>query len=281
MSRKYTKVVIAYDFDGTLAKGNMQDNSFIPELGMNKRTFWKKVKEIANENDMDETLAYMFFLINEAQTKGVPVRHTDIKAHGKNVDYFEGVVGFFKRINTYAKDRNVSLEHYIISSGLKEMIEGNSIAKEFKYIFASSFKYDPNNVAEWPSLAINYTTKTQCLFRINKGIQNSWDNSTINTYIPEEDRPVPFSSMIYIGDGDTDIPAMRIVNDKGGTSIAVYPPRARGGKSRANQLLKDKRVTYIASADYSMNKDIDTIIKGVIDQISIREDIKKYSKSRN
>ena len=280
MSKKHTKVAIAYDFDGTLAKGNIQENSFIPELAMANKTFWRKVKNISKKNDMDETLAYMYFLIHEAYNKGVRVTKSDIKAHGKNVDYFEGVEGFFKQINTYAKNRNVNIEHYIISSGLKEMIEGTSIARQFKYIFASSFKYDPNDVAEWPSLAINYTTKTQCLFRINKGIKNSWDNSTINKYISEEDRDIPFNSMIYIGDGETDVPAMRIVNDKGGTSIAVYTPRTQGGKSTANQLLNDKRVTYVARADYSTGEDIDTIVKRVIDQISTREDIKKYSKPR-
>ena len=277
MSKKYTTVAIAYDFDGTLAKGNIQENSFIPELGMDKEAFWKEVKKITKDNEMDEILSYMFLLIKKAKEKEISCRKENFKKHGKTVEYFSGVEQYFKNINAYARTQSIKLEHYIISSGTKEMIEGTSIAKEFEAIFASSFKYDVEGVAQWPALAINYTTKTQYLFRINKGIKNAWDNSSINEYTPPKERPILFENMIYIGDGATDVPAMKMLNYQGGTSIGVYPPNTRGAKTKAKKLLKNDRANYIAKADYSNNSEIDQIVKSILDQISLKASVKQYT----
>ncbi|CAC9619600.1 hypothetical protein [uncultured Gammaproteobacteria bacterium] len=278
MSKTHTTVAIVYDFDGTLAKGNIQENSFIPDLGLTTEKFWKEVKKITKENEMDEILAYMYLLIEKANEKKVSCKKKKIKEHGKSVQYFEGVEQYFARINQYAKEKCINLEHYIISSGTKEMIEGTSIAKEFKCIFASSFKYDHEGVPEWPALAINYTTKTQYLFRINKGIHNAWDNSSINEYTPPADRPILFENMIYIGDGATDIPAMKMLNYQGGTSIAVYPSKTKGAKEKAQKLLQNDRANYIAKTDYSENSDIVNIIQGILDQIAAKENIRQYTK---
>ena len=276
MPKKYTTVAICYDFDGTLAKGNIQETSFIPEIGMKKRKFWKEVREMVKDDEMDEVLAYMFLLIDKAKAEDVSVTRDEITKHGEKVKFFEGVEEFFGRINEYARNKEIKLEHYIISSGTKEMIEGTTIAKEFKNIFACSFKYDRIYHAPlWPAHAINFTTKVQYLFRINKGIDNAWDDSQINQHQAESDRPIPFSRMIYIGDGETDVPAMKMVNYKGGTTIAVYG-RGRGAKKRVEETVKDGRAKYIAKADYSEGKEIDTIISAIIDQISADESIKKY-----
>jgi hypothetical protein len=220
----------------------------------------------------------MYLLIEKANEKKVSCKKKKIKEHGKSVQYFEGVEQYFARINQYAKEKCINLEHYIISSGTKEMIEGTSIAKEFKCIFASSFKYDHEGVPEWPALAINYTTKTQYLFRINKGIHNAWDNSSINEYTPPADRPILFENMIYIGDGATDIPAMKMLNYQGGTSIAVYPSKTKGAKEKAQKLLQNDRANYIAKTDYSENSDIVNIIQGILDQIAAKENIRQYTK---
>ena len=278
MPKKYTTVAIAYDFDGTLAKGNIQENSFIPNLGLKKEEFWEEVKEITRDNEMDEVLAYMYLLIKKAKENSVSCKKDKIKQHGKIVKYFKGVEEFFDRINKYAKNKQIDLKHYIVSSGTKEMIEGTSIAKNFKCIFASSFKYDVDDVAEWPALAINYTTKTQYLFRINKGIENAWDNAKINQYTELSERPILFENMFYIGDGVTDIPAMKMLNYQGGTSIGVYPPSTKGAKEKAEELLKNNRANYIAKADYSEDSGIDKIIKGIIDQISSKANIKQFTK---
>ena len=277
MSKKYTTVAIAYDFDGTLAKGNIQENSFIPELGMDKEAFWKEVKKITKDNEMDEILSYMFLLIKKAKEKEISCKKESFKKHGKTVEYFSGVEQYFTNINEYAKNKSIKLEHYIISSGTKEMIEGTSIAKEFEAIFASSFKYNVDGVAQWPALAINYTTKTQYLFRINKGIKNAWDNSSINEYTPPKERPILFENMIYIGDGATDIPAMKMLNYQGGTSIGVYPPNTKGAKTKAQELLQNNRANYIAKADYSNGSEIDQIVKSILDQISLKASVKQYT----
>lgn len=278
MPKKYTTIAIAYDFDDTLAKGNIQENSFIPEVGLSKENFWTEVQKITKEGEMDQILAYMYLLIKKAKENGVSCKKEEIEKHGKSVKYFTGVEEYFNRVNGYAKGKGIKLKHYIISSGTKEMIEGTSIANKFKCIFASSFKYDHEGVAEWPALAINYTTKTQYLFRINKGIENAWDDSQINEYTALAERPILFENMIYIGDGLTDIPAMKMLNYQGGTSIGVYPPSTQGAKKKVEKLLENKRANYIAKADYSENSDIDNIIKNIIDQISSKEKIRKYTK---
>jgi len=185
MPKKYTVVAIVYDFDGTLAKGNIQDNSFIPSIEIKrKENFWDDVHALSKKDDMDEILAYMFLLITKASENGkVKFGKKALKEHGKKARYFDGVEDYFDRINQYAKAKEIKLEHYIISSGTKEMLEGTTIAKQFKKIYASSFKYDQNDIPVWPAVAINYTTKTQFLFRINKGIEEIWDNTKINEYI--------------------------------------------------------------------------------------------------
>lgn len=278
MAKKLIKIAIAYDFDGTLAKGNIQENSFIPELGLTKKKFWAEANEIGKKSEMDKILAYMYLLIKKAKEDGnVKFDKKSLIAHGKNVRFFKGVESYFKRINAYSKRREITLEHYIISSGTKEMILGSTIAKEFKHIYASSFKFDQNGIPEWPAQAINYTTKTQFLFRINKGVKNLWEDSRINEFTAENDRPIPFKNMIYIGDGLTDVPSMKLVKSQGGFSIGVYEPRAKL-KSKVEKLLTDNRANYVAPADYSHGSDLDTILKAIINHIASRESIAKFSK---
>jgi len=274
MPKTHTTVAIAYDFDGTLAPGNMQEHSFIPSLGVEKEDFWSQSKKIAKEHDMDGILAYMELMLKS----GASVKKEDFRNHGKKIEFFNGVETWFTRINQYANNKNINLEHYIISSGLREMIEGTVIYNNFKYVFASGYKYNDNGIADYPALAVNYTTKTQYLFRIHKGICNSWDNSKINEYTPPADRPVLFENIIYIGDGDTDIPAMKMLNYQGGTSVGVYPPNTKGAKEKAQGLLENDRANYIAKADYSDNSEIDQIVKSILNQISTKASVEQYTK---
>ena len=259
-------MAIAYDFDGTLARGNIQENSFIPTtLGIKKEDFWNKVKELSEENNMDEILSYMYLIVKKADDAGAKITREELGKHGKTVKYFNGVEEFFERINEYAAQKGILIEHYIVSSGTKEMIDGTTIADKFKNIYASSFMYNEYGKPTWPALAINYTTKTQYLYRISKGILNAWDNKLINKYIPEHERRILFENMIYIGDGETDVPAMKLLKTNGGTSIAVYDEN----KETAKTLLEQNRVNYVAKADYSNGSEIDTIIKSTIDRISL------------
>jgi phosphoserine phosphatase len=281
MTHTLIKAAIAYDFDGTLAPGNMQEHSFIPNLGIEKGDFWAEANRIARENDMDEILSYMQLMLEKCREKGISIHRDDITHYGKDIRFFPGVEDYFERINQYALEQGIDLEHHIISSGLREFVAGTSIAHHFKNIFASGFKYDSKGIAEWAALAINYTNKTQYLFRINKGIHNSYDNSLINKYVPEAQRPVPFQRIIYIGDGETDVPAMKMVKYQGGATIAVYNPDAApvAGKPAPKQLCQEliaqDRVDYIAPANYTPGSRLDQTIRLLIDRIRINEALGK------
>lgn len=260
-------IAICYDFDGTLAPGNMQERDFIPAIGLKPTAFWNEVKRLAKENEADEILVYMGLMLERARTKEVTVRKSDFKKYGKQLRLFTGVDDWFGRIDKYGDASGAMIEHYVISSGIREMIEGSPVARHFSKIYASSFWYDHHGVAKWPALALNYTTKTQYLFRINKGSLPVYDHSTINNFVPLSDRPIPFQNMIFIGDGETDIPCFRLVKDQGGHSIAVFQPRKRKAIARSKELLKDGRVNFVASADYSDGGAVDRIVKTIIDKI--------------
>lgn len=266
-------MAIAYDFDGTLAPGNMQEHNFIPDLNMDKREFWQEANEMAKKNDMDEVSAYMHLMLIKAKEKNIPIREEVFMRYGEKITFFEGVTGYFDRINAYAAERNIRLEHFIISSGLREFVKGTAIAKHFKSIFASGFQYDDDGIACWPALVVNYTNKTQYLFRINKGIYNSYDNTLINKSMPEDQRTVPFSNFIYIGDGETDVPAMKMVNLYGGTTIAVYNPQSPTAKHVCLNLIKQNRSDYIAPTVYTSGGELDTMLKKIIDKVATEQDL--------
>ncbi|MBO4675711.1 MAG: haloacid dehalogenase-like hydrolase [Elusimicrobiaceae bacterium] len=268
-------MAIAYDFDGTLSPGNMQEYGFMRKLGYkDPAQFWSKCQELAKKQQADSVLAYMKTMLDESAKKGVSFSRKDFRDYGRSVRLFKGVSTWFSRINAYAAERGICIKHYIISSGLKEMIEGTPIAKEFDKIFASSFMYDEKDQAFWAGVAINYTTKTQFLFRINKGCLDINDNKGINHYLPQRKRAVPFSQMVYIGDGTTDIPCMRVVKSSGGYAIAVYQD-----KKQPQNLIQEGRVNIAAHADYSPNSAIDKYVKSIIDKIVVEHRLKKLEKS--
>lgn len=262
--RKRTALI--YDFDGTLARGNLQETSFIPDIGMTKKDFWTEVKQRTREHDADEILVYMHLMLDKARENEVQVTVEDLKRHGEKAPLFPGLAdkSWFDRINEHANERGLMLEHYIVSSGIHEMIEGCQIRDAFRQVFASKFIY-VEGAAAWPGVGINYTTKTQYLFRINKGIDNHWDNESINDFMPEDERPIPFDRMIFLGDGDTDIPTMKMLTHKGGHSVAVYDPnKTDRDLKKIHKLISDGRVDFVAPADYDENSQIDIIVKGIL-----------------
>ena len=264
------RTALIYDFDGTLARGNLQETSFIPKIGMTKEEFWGEVKQRTRDYDADEILVYMHLMLDKAREKDVQVTVEDLQSHGKEAPLFSGLAdkSWFERINAHAAERGLALGHYIVSSGIHEMIEGCAIRDAFHQVFASKFIYS-KGVAAWPGVGINYTTKTQYLFRINKGVDNHWDNESINSYVPELERPIPFDRMIFLGDGDTDIPTMKMLTYKGGHSVAVYDPtKTKRDIDKVHKLISDGRVDFVAPADYSENGQIDIIVKGIIGRIA-------------
>ena len=260
-------VALIYDFDGTLSPGNMQEFSFIKALGMSARDFWEKSDKLSTENDASNILCYMKTMLNEAKYRNISISRTSFTKFGREIELFEGVKDWFKLINEYGKSKGLEIKHYINSSGLKEMIEGTSIAKEFEQIFACSFLYNSDGIAEWPGVAIDYTTKTQFIFKINKGIKKISDSVEINKFVPENERPVPFKRMIYFGDGETDIPCMKLVKQNGGYSVAVYKPDDEKKQRKAEQLILDERVNFVSPANYRLNGEVYSIVTVILDKI--------------
>ncbi|KAA0216059.1 MAG: haloacid dehalogenase-like hydrolase [Leptolyngbya sp. PLA3] len=270
MKHRKARVALVYDFDGTLAPGNMQEQSFLPAVGGDPKAFWAEAKERAKQHDMDEILSYMELMLERSKSQNQPITRETFKGYGKRVGYFPGVKDWFDRINAHAKEAGVAPAHFIISSGNLETIQGTSIARHFERIFASCFRYDVNDVAVWPAHAVNYTNKAQFLFRINKGIENAYDNTTINKYTPARDRPYPFKNFIYIGDGDTDVPAMKMVTYQGGKSIVVYQKRKKGRRVHAHELVEQQRADIAVPADYTEGSELDRAVKAAIQEIAAR-----------
>ena len=277
MASKKPIIALMYDFDKTLCTTDMQAYTFIPNLGMAPEAFWKKASELAENKKMDRILAYMYLMLDESRSQHKSIRRNDFVSLGKDLELYPGVEGWFNRINQFGKEQGVTIKHYIISSGLREIIEGSSIFKEFDDVFAGEFLYDENDVACWPKNVVNYTTKTQFLFRINKGVLDISNDDDLNRFTPEENRPVPFRNMIYIGDGLTDVPCMKLVKVNGGYSIAVYQA---GKRNKVKDLILDERVNFIELADYSENSKLDEIVKDIIRNMASVERLKTHTKAQ-
>jgi phosphoserine phosphatase len=272
MSTAPLKTAIIYDFDGTLARGNMQEVSFIPSIGMDIGDFWAEAEALTKAADGDGILMYMQLMMRHARKNGQPITRQTLHDQGREVALFEGLkdLSWFDRMNAFGAQYGLDIEHYIISAGLEEMIEGTPIRPALTHVFASHYVYDENGQAAWPAVGVNYTTKTQYLFRINKGVNNHWENERINHFIPDEDRRVPFERMIFLGDGDTDVPTMKMMHTKGGFSIAVYDPRSNErDQKKVYSLISEDRVNFVAAADYTEGSALDLIVKGLVGRIAI------------
>lgn len=264
--RKRHTVALIYDFDGTLSPGNMQEFGFIQAIGKDPETFWRRSAELSQSQDASEILSYMKLMLDEAKASNIQIRREDFKKFGSKIPLYEGVKEWFSMVNRYGESKGINIEHYINSSGLQEMIEGSIIYHEFKKVFACSFLYE-NGVATWPAVAIDYTGKTQFIFKINKGVHSVRDHIRVNEYVPEKDRAVPFSSMIYFGDGATDIPCMKLVKQFGGHSIAVYDPAKRKAREMAERLISEDRVNFACPTDYTRYGKLYRVVTSVIDKI--------------
>ena len=267
-----------YDFDKTLCDQDMQDYAFIPNLDMTSEEFWGETEAFRKKHYMEGILGYMYYMKHKCAEKGIPFTKEYLRSLGKNINFYKGVQNWFKRINQYGESIGVKIEHYIISSGIKDIIDGSAIKDEFKKIFACQYYFDENGEAVWPKIAINYTQKTQYIFRISKGIYDETDSKKVNEKMSE--RIIDYQNMIYFGDGITDIPCMTFVKKQGGISIAIYP---KGNKNRVTNLLLENRVNYICPADYQEGSDLDSLIKCIIQEMNLSHTLllkQKQQKSR-
>ena len=263
---------ILYDFDKTLCTTDMQEYDLIKNLGMKPSEFWGAAAEITKEHEVEKILAYMFIMIQKCKERGIPLTQEYLRSCGENVELFDGVLTWFDRINAFGESMGVKVEHYIISSGTAEIIEGTPIAKYFKRIYACKFMYDENGEAVWPALAINYTLKTQYIYRISKGTLDVTDDYNLNRVQDHSLRSIAYHNMIYIGDGLTDIPCMKLVKERGGKSIAVYP---KGHSEHVKPLVEDSRINCVCVADYSPNSTMEKIVKLMIEKMAVLEKLKQ------
>ena len=261
-------VAFLYDFDKTLCTTDMQNYAFIPSLGMTPAEFWKEANEFGRGNRMDGILAYMYTMLRESRAKDLPFTREDLVEKGRDIVLFPGVQDWFTRINAFGRTQGVKVEHYIISSGLREIIEGCAISREFKEIYASEFYYDETGAPVWPKLAVNFTAKTQFVYRINKGVLDVSDDKTLNDSMPDDSKRVPFHNMIYVGDGLSDVPCMKMMRSYGGQAIAVYQSESRQG---VEELLAKGRVDYMFPADYREGTDLDMTVKNIIRKLAISD----------
>ena len=266
-------IALIYDFDNTLATKDMQEFTFIPELGMTPSEFWGTCDKISHEHNMDNILAYMLIMAQKANEKGIDLSRESLRKMGQQVEFFEGVEQWFKRINAYGARLGFEVRHYIISCGLKYMIEGCPIGHEFYNVFACDYVYDDNGKILWPAVAINYTSKTQFLYRINKGVEDAGEHKRLNMYMPVSERAVPFENMIYIGDGLTDVPSMKLTRTRGGYAVGVYR-----NPDDATYLVNQSRVDFYVKSDYTENSDMDLAMKAILEKIRAVTHIEQLSK---
>ena len=276
--RRKPIVALIYDFDGTLSPGNMQEFGFIQAIGQTPQEFWAKSDGIAKGQDASNILAYMKLMHDEAKKNGIKLTRDDFRRYGKDIVLYDGVRDWFRAVNKYGRTHGVIVEHYINSSGLTEIIEGSPIAGEFKHVFAGSYIYDEKGEAEWPGIAVDFTAKTQYLFKIQKGIFSSRDAVRVNESLADEAKRIPFTNMIYFGDGDTDVPSMKLVNMFGGNAIAVFDPTKSKKKETARKLLRQGRVNFITPAVYTRESRTFHLVCAIIDKIKADSELHQFSR---
>ncbi len=270
-------VALIYDFDGTLSPGNMQEFGFIQAVGKTPKEFWTMSDGLAAGQDASNVLSYMKMMFDEARKNGITLRRSDFRKFGRHIELFEGVKDWFRLVNEYGAAHGVRVEHYINSSGLKEIIEGSPIASEFKHIFACSYIYNDAGEAVWPGISVDYTAKTQFIFKISKGIFSAHDNKKVNESVAEDKKRIPYPQMIYFGDGETDIPSMKIITMFGGHSIAVYEPGNTRKKAFADKLKRQGRVSFTAPADYRPDSRTFKVVCAIIDKIKADYELKQLA----
>lgn len=269
----FTRNVLAmvYDFDGTLTPLPMQEYTVLPRLGLSAADFWAEVAREVRATGGDPILAYMRLLVEKIEANRAHLSREALRGMARDIRYYPGVAGWFQRVNRYVAARSggaVEVRHYIISAGLHEILEGISIRHHFTRIYASQYHFNHHEVACFPTLVINDTNKTQYLFRINKGREDPRDS--INEYMPEAARPIPFNHLLYIGDGLTDVPCMTVTKKYGGFAVAVHDPSRRGSLEVCRELVRADRIDYFAPADYRSGRELEGHVRTLLDLIIAR-----------
>ena len=270
-------IALVYDFDGTLSPQPMQEYTVLPKIGVKPGDFWARVNRDARETESDMMLVYMRHIIEALELGRIDVKRADFAAMARQIKYFPGVATWFGRMNAYVRRRSrgqVTLQHYLISAGQKEILDGAAIRKHFRRIYASEYHFNHHGTATFPKLLVTDTMKTQFLFRINKGREGVTES--INEHMPESERPIPFQNMIYVGDGMTDVPSMALTKKSGGHTVAVYNPRGKRGRATCVKLLDAGRADFISEADYrkgsKLSRRVELLLDAIIADVAYRRE---------
>ena len=264
-------LAIVYDFDGTLTPQPMQEYTVLPELGISGSAFWAEVDAEVKRTGGDSILTYMRLLVEKIEANKAHLSRKALQELAADIKYYPGVDTWFNRINTYVdgkSDGQIQVRHYIVSAGLGEILEGISIKEHFTRIYASQYYFDHHEAARFPTVVINDTAKTQYLFRINKGREQAFE--TINEYMPEAERPIPFQYMLYVGDGLTDVPSMTVVKKYGGFAVAVHKTRNVESIEVCKNLVDANRIDFYAPADYRANRKLEQRVHKILDLVIAR-----------
>ncbi len=264
MSEPQNILAIVYDFDHTLSPHYMQDHTILRRAGVDPSEFWLSCTTLIKERGYDQELAYMKRMLDYDGIR--KLSNADLQAMGPDLTFFPGVPDFFEELNAIVQQTryaewDIHLEHYVVSSGLKAILDGSNIAKHVKAIFGCEFDEDQGHI-HFPKRTISHTQKTQFLFRVNKGLINL--DQDVNDHMPEEARRVPFGHMIYVGDGPTDVPCFTVIKKNGGLAVAVYNPHDTTRKSfkKCYDLAHHAdRVHFMAPADYQTGSQLRLILE--------------------
>ncbi len=266
-----TTIGLVYDYDQTLSPSYMTDEVVFPHFGISAPQFWKRSNALVSEQGYDSELAYLKTLL-DCLTPDPPT-NAELRALGAKLQFYPGLPDMFEELNAVltAEHRafGIKIEHYIISSGLKELLEGSALRPHVKTIFGCEFAEDREGRISFPKRVVSHTTKTQFIFRINKGLLLPHED--VNDHMPSDLRPIPFQSMIYIGDGPTDVPCFTLMRKYGGNAIAVYNPQdeTRASFRKCYQLhAHADRVKYIAPSDYRPNSHLRLLLEEMIVEIA-------------
>jgi phosphoserine phosphatase len=254
------RIAVIFDFDDTL--GPDSTSGYLKQAGVDDiASFWGEVGEMMKQ-DWDPVPAYLHHMI-QASKQGVssPLTQDALRKWGKELPFFDGVQGLFDHIRSVVREANprVSLEFYLISSGIGDVLRHTEIAHEFHDIWASEFHYDEQGIAVAPKRVVSFTDKTRYIFQIQKGIIGEASKGKpfdVNKKLNAQQIRVPMNQMIFVGDGYTDIPCFSMVKKEGGVSIAVYDKNHVEKWGNAYQFVADGRVSNLLSANYQEGSDL-------------------------
>jgi hypothetical protein len=272
MSVPQNTIAIVYDYDQTLSPNFMQDEVLFPAFGIDSKKFWQGCQELVRNEGYDSELAYLKALLDYlGLDRPTNARLSEL---GAGLKFFPGLPEMFDQFKSGLlrpehETIGIKVEHYIISSGLKAMIDGSRLAPHLRAVFGCEFAEDPSGRISFPKRVISHTQKTQFLFRINKGLLDH--SQDVNDHMPPELRPIPFDHMIYIGDGPTDVPCFTVVRQLGGHAIAVYNPedKSRNSFRKCFHLVGPAdRVRYIAPADYRAGSHLRLLLEHMVSEIA-------------